>query len=84
MVNFAIENAIESHRIYIHPSISFLELDVPKNILEAPGMISASERKMLYFLAIQTTQHVEQLSMRGVLWGRPLFHLRKVFVIIPT
>jgi hypothetical protein len=53
LVSFAIENALESHRIYIYPSISFLELDVPKNILETPGMISASERKMLYFLAIQ-------------------------------
>ncbi|MES0871376.1 hypothetical protein [Pseudovibrio sp. SCP19] len=53
MVNFAIEDALENHRIYIHPSTSFLNLDIPKNVLETPGMVSIAERKMLYLLANQ-------------------------------
>ncbi|KZK84475.1 hypothetical protein PsAD46_03446 [Pseudovibrio sp. Ad46] len=54
MIDFAIKNAVVSHGCYLHPSISFLGLGLPENVLTASGMLSVAERKMLYNLALKS------------------------------
>jgi len=49
MVSYEFERF--SNGCYVHPEISFSDINIPQGILEIPGMISIAERKLLFNLS---------------------------------